>query len=292
MKFTTATRCLITLFAIGMSTVALSSEIVSDSVNSKVLGRNIPFTVYLPDDYQKAAGTFPVVYLLHGADEDEYTWIRKGGVTETLDGLIHRGLLRPTIVVMPTMGPQSWWTNGAKENDETAMMTELLPYVENKYKVTHNRSGGRAIAGLSMGGYGALNLSLRYPEKFCAAGIISPAIYSPLPPETSASRKAPQFMVNGKFDPDTWMTLNYPAQLNNYIKGNVRVPMWIVSGDHDRFGIALMATQLYWRIQSIQPKLAKLRIVDGDHEWMTFRDALPDALQYMDQQCLKVPPKE
>jgi len=143
-----------------------------------------------------------------------------------------------------------------------------------------------------MGGYGALNLSLRHPEKFCAAGIISPAIYDPLPPETSASRQAPQFMVNGKFDPDTWMALNYPAQLNNYSKGQVRVPMWIVSGDHDHFGIALMATQLYWRMPAIQPKLAKLRIVDGDHEWMTFRDALPDALQYMDQQCLKLPPQQ
>jgi enterochelin esterase-like enzyme len=39
----------------------------------------------------------------------------------------------------------------------------------------------------------------------------------------------------------------------------------------------------------IQPKQAELRIVDGDHEWMTFRDALPDALQYMDRQCLKGP---
>jgi len=125
MKFATAIRCLIASFAIGISTAALSSGIVSDSVNSTVLGRKISFTVYLPDDYQKAPGTFPVVYLLHGAGEDEYTWIRKGGVTETLDGLIHRGLLRPTIVVMPTTGPQSWWADGAKEHDETAMMTAV-----------------------------------------------------------------------------------------------------------------------------------------------------------------------
>lgn len=138
-----------------------------------------------------------------------------------------------------------------------------------------------------MGGYGSLNLALKYPDRFCAAAVISPAIYDPLPPETSASRRTPQFVRDGKFDPDTWKSLNYPARLEAYKQGSARVPMWIVSGDHDYLGIALMSTQLYWRMFQVQPKQVELRVIDGDHEWMTFRDALPAALQYVDAQCVR-----
>ena len=277
--------------AIGMMLIcaagaAVSGEVFSDRVKSAVLGRDLKFSVYLPDGYAASPAKFPVVYLLHGAGGDELEWSRKGGATETLDGLIARGLMRASVAVMPSAGPASWWTDGASEKVETALMTELLPYVEATYKVSTERSG-RAIGGLSMGGYGALNLALRYPTRFCAAGIISPAIYDPLPPDTSASRRTPQFVRDGKFDPETWKALNYPAHLDKYAQGSAKVPMWIVSGDHDHFGIALMATQLYARMLKIQPKQTELRIIDGDHEWMTFRDALPDALQYIDRQCVK-----
>jgi len=267
---------------------ALGGELFGDSVNSAALGRDLKFTVYLPDGYKDAPGKYPVVYLLHGAGGDEYEWSRKGGAVETLDGLIKRGLIRPMVAIMPTTGPASWWADGAAEKAETAFMTELLPYVESRYKVSTERSG-REIAGLSMGGYGALNLSLSHPAKFCAAGIISPAIYDPLPPETSASRRTPQFVRNGQFDPETWKALNYPARLEKYVQSPQKVPMWIASGDHDYLGIAVMSANLHWRMLKIQPKLAELRVIDGDHEWLTFRDALPDALQYIDRQCAKAP---
>lgn len=265
---------------------AVAGQAASDTYRSSVLDRDIKFTIYLPDMYKDASEKLPAIYLLHGAGGDENEWMRKGGAVETLDGLIKRGLMRPSVVIMPTFGPASWWSDGASEKAETALMQELIPYVEGKYKVGNTRPM-RSIGGLSMGGYGALNLSLKHPDKFCAAGIISPAIYDPLPPETSASRRTPQFVRNGQFDPDTWKALNYPAHLDAYQKSPAKVPMWIVSGDHDYLGIAPMSAQLFWRLFQIQPKQVELRVVDGDHEWLTFRDALPDALQFMDRQCAK-----
>ena len=284
MKFIGIARRALGVLMVCAAASAHSGELFADSVKSTALGRDLKFTIYLPDGYKDATQKFPVVYLLHGAGGDEVEWARKGGAVETFDGLIKRGLIRPTIAVMPTAGSSTWWADGAAEKVETALMTELLPYVEGKYKASTERKG-RAVTGLSMGGYGALNLSLRFPTKFCAAGIISPAIYDPLPPEASASRKAAQFVRDGKFDPDTWKALNYPAHLDKYAAGTARVPMWIVSGDHDYLGIALMSAQLHSRMMKIQPKQAELRIIDGDHEWMVFRDALPDALLYVDKQC-------
>jgi hypothetical protein len=114
--------------------------------------------------------------------------------------------------------------------------------------------------------------------------VISPAIYDPLPPETSAARRTPQFVRDGQFDPDTWKSLNYAARPPCRRRAP-RVPMWIVSGDHDYLGIAPMSATLYWRLYQIQPKQVELRVIDGDHEWLVFRDALPDALQYVDRQC-------
>lgn len=275
------------VLAFSFTVRATAGEVYADAAPSTALGRDVRFTVYLPDGYPNgAAAPYPVIYLLHGAGGDENEWRTKLGAKETLEGLVARGLMRSSVVVMPTTGGASWWTDGAAEKAGTAVMADLLPYVEKNYRVSHERSG-RSIAGLSMGGYGALNLSLRNPAKFCAAGIISPAIYDPLPPETSASRKTPQFVRNGQFDPETWKSLNYASQLATYKAQPFRVPMWIASGDHDRLGIAPMSANLYWSLHQIQPKQVELRVVDGDHEWMTFRDALPAALQYIDKECTK-----
>ena len=275
------------VLAMALVTPAQAGDVFSDAAPSPVLGRDIKFTVYLPDGYKPGSTTaYPVIYLLHGAGGDENEWRTKGGAVESLDGLIKRGQIRPSVVVMPTAGPASWWADGVADKAGTAIMKDLLPYVESRYRVQTERSG-RAIGGLSMGGYGALNLSLRNPEQFCGAAIISPAIYDPLPPETSAARRTPQFVRNGQFDGDTWKSLNYAAALDGYKAGARRVPMWIVSGDHDYLGIAPMSANLFWRLHQIQPKQVELRVIDGDHEWLVFRDALPDALQYVDKQCQK-----
>ena len=277
---------LVTVFWACVAPVAWGGEVFLDTIKSSALNREVKFTIYLPDGYKDSTDRYPVIYLLHGSGGDENEWRTKGGAAETLDGLIRRGQLRPSVVVMPSFGPASWWANGAAERAETAFIEELLPHVEGRYKVATERSS-RSIGGLSMGGYGSLNLALRYPDKFCAAAIISPAIYDPLPPDTSAARRTPQFMRNGQFDPEIWKSLNYPAHLETYKRADKKVAMWIISGDHDRFGIALMSAQLYWRLFQVQPKQVELRVVDGDHEWLVFRDALPDALQYVDHQCVR-----
>jgi len=263
---------------------ARAAEVLREAFASPALGRDGHYTVYLPDGYSATGTLHPVLYLLHGAGGDEWDWVRHGGLVATLDSLIARGLMRPSVVVMPTVGPVSWWVNGAAQASEDAVVHDLLPHIERRFQVRTDRAG-RAIGGLSMGGYGALHLALRHPQRFCGAALISPAVYDPLPPERSSARTAPPFQGEGAFDAQAWQRLNHPAQLAAYQAAPLKVPMWIVSGDHDHLGIALHSAQLFWRLHAMQPQQVELRIVDGDHDWAVFGPALPDALQYVDRQC-------
>lgn len=261
-----------------------ASQIVQTSVASPTLGRDMRMYVYLPDGYAEAGSRFPVIFMLHGAGGNETDWVIKGGIQVTADQQIARGELRKSVIVMPTTGPQSWYADANADKAQTAFVKELIPFVERSFNVRTDRAG-RAIGGLSMGGYGALNLSLAHPELFCAAGVLSPAIYDPFPPPTSASRRTPQFSRNGQFDEAAWTQSLYPARLPAYLAARTVVPMWIESGDHDMFGIVLAAAKLYWTLHATQPKDIEYRVIDGDHDWLVFRESSVRALPYMSRKC-------
>lgn len=274
----------ILFFAISASH-AWAGRVVLDSYQSAILNRKVSFSVYLPDRYDTATHPFPALYLLHGLDGDQNEWLENGAL-KTADALLAKRELRPMLSIMPSFGEQSWWVNGEQDKAESALMRELIPYVEGKYKVLQDRRG-RALAGWSMGGYGALNLALRHPDFFCAAAVISPEIYQPLPATTSGIRRMPQFMRNGVFDPAVWQSLNYPAHLQAYRDNSKRVSIWIATGDDDQLlGLVPMVTRLYGELAAIQPKQVELRIIDGELDWATVHRALPDALRYLERQCL------
>lgn len=261
------------------------SEVVEATYNSDLLDRDVTIQVYLPDGYDAAqADKYPVIYMLHGASGSNTDWLVKGGIKVTADQLMARGELRDSVIVMPTFGPSTWYTDGNAEKAETAFVEEFIPYVEKEFNVRNDRAG-RSVGGLSMGGYGALNLSLSHPELFCAAAVLSPAIYDPLPPETSTARQTPQFTKENHFDEQAWRNSLYTARLDHYYQQKQIVPMWIESGDHDSLGIVLAAAKLFWTLHGYQPEDVEYRVIDGDHDWMVFRDSSIRALPYMSQKC-------
>lgn len=135
---------------------------------SPALEKQTAASIILPDDGRSMA-RFPVLYLLHGLSDDHTIWGRRTSVERYVAGL-------PLIVVMPD-GGRGFYTDAEQGYAyETAIVRDLAGYVERMFAALPERSG-RCIAGLSMGGYGAVRLALRHPDMFCAAVSHSGALH-------------------------------------------------------------------------------------------------------------------
>ena len=283
-------RALLYLLLPCLTLVAHAGELVSQRFESKLLQRDYRYQVYLPDGYAQGTKRYPVLYLLHGAGGEENEWLDPIGLRQILDGLIESGQIQPLLVVLPAH-LQGWWVDGAKDRGESALLQELMPHAERAFRVDA-RGETRLIAGFSAGGFGALNLALKYPQRFAGAALLSPAIYDPLPPAHSSAMTQPPFQSGGTFDPARWQALNYPAHLGAYQRSGRVVPLFILSGDRDTFGIALQSAQLYERLRLHQPGAIALRIVEGEHEDAVWRRGLPEALRFLNARLPPTPLRE
>ena len=142
------------------------------TLDAPALAASTRVRVLLPDGYESAGHRrYPVLYLLHGAGGDESNWTVAGDAAEATAG-------RPLIVVMPDGGEAGWyanWSNGGAGGPpawETYHVSELIARIDQRYRTVAARRG-RAIAGLSMGGFGAFSYASRHPDLFTAAASYS-----------------------------------------------------------------------------------------------------------------------
>ena len=170
------------LFFDGLS---LTSQAILGNVMQDFPNRDV--VVYTPAGYDQADTTtfYPVLYLLHGYGGDQNYWRAVYGLGNTLDRMIYDGEIEPMLVVtanaINSLGG-SFYTNSPPidsvggdsfaGNYEDFIIDELIPLVDNTFNTMADREH-RAIAGSSMGGYGALKLSMSHPEMFCATGSMS-----------------------------------------------------------------------------------------------------------------------
>jgi putative tributyrin esterase len=234
---------LLAALALGASATPsrAQGETRTDSLWSQALGASKKFLVHLPPSYaSQPQRRFPVVYYLHGLWGSEGDWTKQGHLTETMDSLVASGM-REMIIVMPD-GDDGWYTTwnrlvtlaqcrqappSTKESLDTYCVPwphyddyiarDLTKAVDAKYRTRADRAH-RGIAGLSMGGYGAVSLATQYPDVFSAAashsGFLSPLYAGPRPyappatyfttPEQIRARWAPYwFSLGPAFGSDT-----------------------------------------------------------------------------------------
>jgi S-formylglutathione hydrolase FrmB len=138
-----------------------------------MVGKTLPYNVLLPVNYDEQSSTtkrYPTLYLLHGLTGHYTNWLEHSHLADYAKAY-------EIIIIMPE-GNDGWYTDSLTvptDKYESYIVQELIPDVEKRFRVSTNREG-RAIAGLSMGGYGALKFGIKYPEMFAFAGSMSGAL--------------------------------------------------------------------------------------------------------------------
>lgn len=136
----------------------------NQTIRSSAMKREMKYTVWLPEGVEPQH-SLPFLYLLHGYGDDQNAWAEKGNLVSIYRDYVANGG-SPMVIVMPDA-----LTTFYVGDYETYLHEELIPQVETRYKC----NGKRAVAGLSMGGYGTLYHALKYPAKFKYAYAMSPA---------------------------------------------------------------------------------------------------------------------
>lgn len=158
--------------------------------HSDVLDLDRRLTVYTPAGYETSGKRYPVFYLLHGMGGDENAWSELGRTAQIMDNLIAQGKAKPMIVVMTNgnaaleaapgesslgfTAPSMNLPKTMEGSFETAF-PEVVKFIDKTYRTQANKKG-RAIAGLSMGGFHSMHISKQYPDMFNYVGLFSAAI--------------------------------------------------------------------------------------------------------------------
>lgn len=147
-----------------------------------VAGGVVKYNVLTPPGYKEdGSEKYCVIYLLHGAGDDNNAWLSspqdRGGqksLASQMLAAVKEGVIPKTVVIMPDAGLSFYMGEF-----ETFFFEEFVPTVEKKYQID-SRRGCRAVAGLSMGGFGSAYYALKYPDMFCYAYTMSMAAFEPL----------------------------------------------------------------------------------------------------------------
>lgn len=272
------------LLLLANFTFAQSGKVLdSESLPSKILGGNRKYAVYLPPDYETSKRSYPVLYLLHGAGDDQTGWVQFGEVLNITDKAIADGTATPMIIVMPDAKTGQMGYFNSIKNDwryEDFFFDEFIPYIEKTYRIKSEKRF-RAVAGLSMGGGGSFMYALHHPEMFSSACPLS-AYVGPL---TIDDLKNFLNRTNTKAtdaELEAYFKKHNAINLVNDIKDDQKkaVRWYIDCGDDDFLYEGNSLIHIAMKKKEIPHEF---RIREGAHTWTYWRTALPDVLHFVSQ---------
>lgn len=279
-----------------LSTLSAQSRIIeSISMESELLKDSIKYSVYLPEGFENSKDKFPVVYLLNGFTGNETNWHRIGLLQAIADELIRGNKIEPMVIIMPD-GDDRLYMN--KDDGtypyEDMLITEFLPFVENKYNIKGDKQH-RGISGLSMGGAGSLRLALKYHNLFgaCAAyssGILTDEEIVNAPQknfDNYFARISPRTVgVEGKKRlTDAIKEYNIFSLIQTKDVNELKtVNIYFDCGDDDF--LAIGNSMLH--VEMLKKKIPhEYRVRDGAHTWNFWVDSLPHGLEFISDSMRK-----
>lgn len=282
--------CLLLLALIAAGPAAAESTVRTGlSAESPGLGRPLGYSIYLPEGVDPRDGDgsggrarqLPVLYLLHGYGGNDGDWLGAGGLRGTLDALIADGTVPPMVVVLPAAGNAWYVDSDAFGPVATAITRDLRQHVERRWPVRRD-AAGRFVAGLSMGGYGALRFAFRAPNEWRGVASLSGAIFPNFASADAVS--AGQIKLFGPafgdpFDVARYNDLNFFDRVPGLAERTSPLGIYISVGDDDYFMLERGSIALFLALRDAGVPV-EMRIRDGGHQWPLWRSELPQILRF------------
>lgn len=270
-------------FTISFSLMAQTGKVFDNlSMKSELLKMERKYAIYLPPDYETSQREYPVLYLLHGAGDDQTGWVQFGEILHIADKAILEGNATSMIVVMPDANTgQRGYFNSIKGDwrYEDFFFQEFMPFVEKAYRIKGEKRY-RAIAGLSMGGGGSFVYALRHPELFSSACPLS-AYCGPLKLEDMENYKLRNGMQEATDNElQTYFTKHSVLHMVKHMpEEQKKAVRWFIDCGDDDFlyeGNALVHIEM--RKNQIPHEY---RVRNGGHTWSYWRESLPAVLSFI-----------
>lgn len=274
---------LVTIIIFTSTLFAQSGKVFDNlSMKSEILKGERKYAIYLPPDYESSQRSYPVLYLLHGAGDDQTGWVQFGEVLRITDNAINNGTATPMIIVMPdaNTGKRGYYNVGDWRYEDF-FFEELMPHVEKKYRIKGKKIY-RAVAGLSMGGGGSFMYALHHPELFSSACPLS-AYVGPLSFENfkqkiseSDQKKYSEDELKEYFENHNAVSLIE----NGSVKDISSVRWYIDCGDDDFLYEGNSLVHIAMKKKDIPHEY---RVRDGRHSWSYWRASLPVVLEFVSE---------
>lgn len=258
-----------------------SKVIETASLPSSILGMERNYAVYLPPGYEENQREYPVLYLLHGATDNQTGWVQFGEVQHLTDRAIQAGKATAMVIIMPDADTKVMGYNNLPDwKYEDFFFNEFMPFVESKYRIKKSKRY-RAIAGLSMGGGGTLVYAMHRPDLFSSACPLS-AWVGPLSLEDTkqmfSRRNATYTELEIQNYFETYNALNISKNTEDAKLKSVR--WYIDCGDDDFLFEGNSLLHIDWKKRGIPHEY---RVRDGAHTWTYWRESLPEVLHFVSQ---------
>jgi S-formylglutathione hydrolase FrmB len=253
-------------------------------VNSKILAHPVPYCIFLPPSYDaNTTRKYPILYFLHGLGENEQVLLNSDG-WEIIEQAWNEKTLGEFIIAAP-QADRSFYIDSkdGKDRYEDFFIQEFLPAIEKNYRVQGER-GSRGLDGISMGGYGALRLALKYPRLFgsvtahSAALIERPPTVQINPQQQQAIARLVGSAFGVPFDREYWNRQS-PFTIVKQGPKPVGLKIYFDCGTEDDFGFFQGAQQFHDLLTS-KGIAHEFHLYPGGHNWMYFVQHFPEGLEF------------
>lgn len=271
---------------------ALPIEKEGMSIYSPALKKEVSYSIVLPEDYDYSNTEYPVLYMFHGIGGDYTSWLEYGNVARVMEKMVRRGEIQPFIMVIPD-GYLSYYSDTYDGSFlyETFFIKELVPYIDNNYR-TRKSISTRSIVGFSMGGFGALSVSLRNRNLFGSVVALSPSIrtekqYMEEGPQTGWDSQWGRIFGGVGMNGNQRLTSYYKQHSSYHILSTLR------NSDLKGFGIMLDIGDKEDTLCESNEELHRLllkkeiphewEVRSGGHDFTCWNAALPKAFKFINK---------